>query len=87
MYALHTEHQARPAQLSLLVLLAGIVITTIAFWTQRDNPGSTFVMTWTLLITAAVLALAVAVAEVVYRIVRWVEAEHHQPQGPPSHEE
>ncbi|OZC42466.1 hypothetical protein CH286_25180 [Rhodococcus sp. WWJCD1] len=75
LYALQTEHRTRPAQWSLLVLIAGIVITTIAFWTQHSDPGNTLVMTWTLLITAAVLALAASAAEVVSRIVRWVEAE------------
>ena len=72
LYALRTEHRTRPAQWSLLVLIAGIGITTIAFWTQRNDPSSTFVMTWTLLITASVLTLVAGAGKLVSLTVRSV---------------
>ena len=64
LYAFHTERQTRPAQWSLVLLFVGIIITTIAFCTQHSDPSNTFVMTWTLLITGAVLALIAATSRI-----------------------
>jgi hypothetical protein len=70
LYAFHTERQTRPAQWSLVLLFVGILITAIAFWAQRNDPSSTFVMTWTLLIAASVLTLVAGCGELVSLIVR-----------------
>ena len=67
LYAFHTERRTTPALLSLLVLLAGITLTATAFWTQRHDPSNTFVMTWTIVVTAGLLALTTATVATVNR--------------------
>ncbi|KQU35764.1 MULTISPECIES: hypothetical protein [Rhodococcus] len=69
-YAFRTEGQTRAARWSLLLLIVGIIITSFGFWSNRNNPSNTFIMTWTVVLTGGMLGLVSAAGAVIYRILR-----------------
>lgn len=68
-YAFRTEGQTTAARWYFLLLIVGITITSFGFWSNRNDPSNTFVMTWTVVLTGGMLGLISAAGSAIQRIL------------------